>query len=156
MKTDKMTVVLLMGVLLSVSASARAEEFQGAPVMPGGDTVKSSQTLLEKIYPVTQEQVLEFYKASLKEENDIKFHVVRGQIYIEEYGNRPWQRVIISKKDNGQAMVFISKDSWTWIIGTLTIRFTGVFVVLLVLYLSMNVATGIISRTIGRPTNART
>jgi Na+-transporting methylmalonyl-CoA/oxaloacetate decarboxylase gamma subunit len=42
------------------------------------------------------------------------------------------------------------KDNWTWIIGTLILRFVGVFVVLLFLLIGMYVSGWIISRSIGK------
>ena len=57
---------------------------------------------------------------------------------------------MLSEKAKGQTTFVIVKDNWTWIVGTLAIRFTGVFVVLLVLYLAMNIATGIIAHSVSR------
>jgi len=42
------------------------------------------------------------------------------------------------------------KDRWTWIIGTLVLRYIGVFVVLLFLLLGMIVSGAIISRSVKR------
>ncbi len=39
----------------------------------------------------------------------------------------------------------IMKDSWTWIIGTLVLRYIGVFIVLIVLLIGMTVSGAIIS-----------
>jgi Na+-transporting methylmalonyl-CoA/oxaloacetate decarboxylase gamma subunit len=46
--------------------------------------------------------------------------------------------------------IVISKDNWTWIIGTLILRFFGVFMVLIVLLGAMSVSGAIISRTLKR------
>jgi len=40
------------------------------------------------------------------------------------------------------------KDNWTWIMGTLLLRFIGVFIVLLVLFLALSVSGAIISRIV--------
>jgi hypothetical protein len=42
------------------------------------------------------------------------------------------------------------KDNWTWIIGTLILRYIGVFVVLIVLLIGMSVSGAIISRSVGK------
>jgi len=42
------------------------------------------------------------------------------------------------------------KDNWTWIIGTLVLRYIGVFMVLLFLFLGMTISGAIISRSIER------
>jgi oxaloacetate decarboxylase beta subunit len=56
----------------------------------------------------------------------------------------------------GVFVTFKTRESWSWIIGTLFIRFTGVFVVLLVLYRAMSTATSLISLSIrgGRKASA--
>ena len=41
--------------------------------------------------------------------------------------------------------VTIVKDNWTWIIGTLVLRYIGVFVVLMVLFLGLLISGRIIS-----------
>lgn len=40
------------------------------------------------------------------------------------------------------------KDNWTWIIGTLVLRYIGVFIVLIVLLFGMTISGAIISRSI--------
>jgi hypothetical protein len=42
------------------------------------------------------------------------------------------------------------KDRWTWIIGTLVLRYIGVFVVLCFLLIGMTVSGAIISRLVKR------
>ncbi|MBW1701070.1 MAG: hypothetical protein JRJ11_03865, partial [Deltaproteobacteria bacterium] len=51
----------------------------------------------------------------------------------------------ISKGDSTATSIIIVKDNWTWIIGTLLLRYVGVFVVLMVLFLGMSVSGKIIS-----------
>jgi hypothetical protein len=137
---------LLVLILLNVPSTPRAEDFLGAPVMPGGTTVKAEKRLLEKSYDFPREQVLDFYKGILKDVQDLKFWERSDRSEIYEYGNQPWQKITISENGKGQTLVSIEKDSWTWILGTLTIRFVGVFVVLVVLYGAMGLATWLITR----------
>jgi len=144
----KILVLIVLG-LSSISVSGWAEEFLGAPVLPGGRTIRSHETISERSYDVSQEQVLNFYQESFKDQKDLKFGHLGSQITIEDHGRLPWHKITISGVDRGQTTVIITKDSWTWIIGTLTIRFFGVFVVLLVLYLIMSGSTAIIFRSVG-------
>jgi hypothetical protein len=44
--------------------------------------------------------------------------------------------------------VVIAKDRWTWIMGTLILRYVAVFIVLLVLYVGMKFSGAIISSTV--------
>jgi hypothetical protein len=140
-----LTLLGLVGlVLLGTGSICGAEDFLGAPVMPGGTTLKADKRVLEKVYDLPKGQVLDYYKDIFKDSQDIKFRDRGKRVDIDEYGNQPWQRITISQNAKGQTMVAIEKDSWTWILGTLTIRFVGVFVVLVVLYGAMTVATSLI------------
>ncbi len=141
--------VLIAVAVSSISVSGWADEFLGAPVLPGGRTIRSNQAILERHYDISEEQVLSFYKESFKDQKDLKFGHGDGQITIEEHGRLPWHKITISRDGRGETTVSITKDSWTWIIGTLTIRFIGVFVVLLVLYLIMSRSTAIIFPSVG-------
>jgi hypothetical protein len=42
--------------------------------------------------------------------------------------------------------VMIVQDNWSWIIGTLTLRFTGVFGVLIILYICMEISEALLAR----------
>lgn len=72
-------------------------------------------------------------------------------MYMEDHLNRPWHSITILKGDNGVTTVVTIKDNWTWIIGTLVIRFVGVFVVLFVLYVALSFSGAIISRLVDKP-----
>jgi hypothetical protein len=146
MKKTLTLIYLVMLILLGVGDVGLAEEFLGAPVMPGGTTVRSGKVVLEKSYDLPAAQVLDFYKGILKDVQDLKYWERSDRVEICEYGNQPWQKIVISENVKGQTLVVIEKDSWTWILGTLTIRFVGVFVVLVVLYGAMAVATRLIMR----------
>jgi hypothetical protein len=143
-------VLILIGMVslmvLSTRGFSLADDFLGAPVMPGGATVKADKRILEKVYNLPKEQVLAYYRDIFKDSKDIKFRDRGERSDIDEYGNQPWQKIMISSDAKGQTMVVIEKDSWTWILGTLTIRFVGVFVVLVVLFAAMVVATSLIRR----------
>jgi hypothetical protein len=57
---------------------------------------------------------------------------------------------MISKGGEGETTVVIMKDNWTWIMGTLVLRYVGVFVVLLVLFLGISLSGNITSRFVSR------
>lgn len=124
-----------------------AEEFLGAPVIPQGKTLQRNKTRLEIKTDLSHDDALKFYKNALKGEEDIKYREWKDATYIEDDGKREWHSITISKGDE-TATVIIAKDSWTWIMGTLFLRYIGVFVVLLILFLGMNVSGNIISRMI--------
>jgi len=135
-------------MLLSVAAPVFAADFLGAPVRPEGQTVREESSLLELRYGLAQEELVRFYKDALKGQEDLVFKVRDYGLEIEDHGKRAWHKILIAKTESGEGVVTVSRDSWTWIMGTLAIRFAGVFVVLLIVYLGMSASTWIITRSI--------
>lgn len=131
-----------------VPTATLAEDFLGVPLPSGGNILISQEDRLEKTYEMSYDQLVSFYKDALKGYEYIKFWDRGDSTYIEDHLSRPWHSVTISKTDKGADLVIL-KDNWTWIIGTLTIRFAGTFAVLGVLYLALSLSGTIISRTIG-------
>jgi hypothetical protein len=128
-----------------------AEEFLGAPVIQGGKILLKTKKRLEIESPLSHDQVVKFYEEALKDKKDIKFRNWPEDTYIEDDSNLPWHSITISKtQEKGMTSIVILKDNWTWIIGTLILRFIGVFVVLLILFLGMSVSGSVISRSVKR------
>jgi hypothetical protein len=141
---------LLIGTFLIFPVFSSAEEFLGAPVIPGGKTIQETDSRLEIKISLTHDQVLAYYKEALKELEDIKFREWKDATYIEDDGKLAWHSITISKGDEKETTLVIMKDNWTWIIGTLILRYVGVFAVLMVLFLGMSASGGIISRVVRR------
>ena len=127
---------------------SNAEEFLEAPVIPGAKETRKTDARLELQTRMSHDDVLTFYKGALKELKDIKFREWVDSTYIEDDGNRPWHSITISKGDGEETRVTIVKDNWTWIIGTLVLRYIGVFMVLMILFLGMTISGKIISASI--------
>ncbi len=125
-----------------------AKDFLGAPVMPGGKVVSQTDERLEKTYDVSYDAAVKFYQEALKGEKDIKVRDRGTQTLIEDHSNRPWHSVTVTKVTEGRTDIVLLKDNWTWILGTLILRFFGVFVVLVVLYIALSISGAIISRTV--------
>ena len=89
------------------------------------------------------EEVLTFYKTTLQNEQDIKFWDKAEGTRIEEYGTRPWHSITIKRAGQRESNVVVLKDNWTWILGTLLIRFFGVFGILIALYITLSIAGAI-------------
>ena len=123
-----------------------AQDFLGAPVLPGGSVVSKTPERLEMTYHTTLDKALAFYQNALENEQDIKFRDRRGQTYIEDQGARPWHSIHLIKNEPGKITIVTLKDNWTWILGTLILRFVGVFMVLLTLYLAMAVSGRVLSK----------
>jgi hypothetical protein len=140
----------MLGLLLVCPSILQAEDFLGAPVMPGVETVSKTESRLEMKAPMGHDEVLAFYRKALKEFKSIKYRNWRDATYIEDDGKMPWHSITISKVNNGGTTVVIMKDNWTWILGTLLLRYIGVFVVLLFLLLGMSASGAIISRSVAR------
>ena len=111
-----------------------------APVMPGGTLVKTEDTAVYIDYEMPYEKVLAWYKEALKEYKDDKYRDWADQMYIEDQGGAKWHSIGIFKGGGDKTRVKIVKDNLTWVFSTLLIRFAGVFVVLCVLWLLLNIA----------------
>jgi len=127
---------------------AIAEDFLGVPLIPGAKTVLKTKKRIEMLSPLQHDKVAEFYKKAFKNLKDIRIRDWPESTYIEDDSNNPWHSVTISKKQHqGMTSIVIVKDNWTWIIGTLILRFIGVFVVLLCLFAGMSIYGAILFRT---------
>jgi hypothetical protein len=141
----KNIVFVLLVLFFVFPVYSRGEDFLGAPVISEGRVIKKTDSRLEMKTGLSHDEVLGYYKEALKEAKDIKFREWKDATYIEDDGNLAWHSITISKGDKGETTVFITKDNWTWIIGTLILRYIGVFVVLIVLFAGMSISGRIIS-----------
>jgi len=126
----------------------KGPQWMGAPIMPGGNPLPGESTRQNQEYNLPYNQVLAWYKEALKRYPDARYRDWKEEMYIEDQGGSKWHAIIISKTGGPKTVVTIVKDNWTWIWATLIIRFIGVFVVLLVLWLGLNIAGFIMQRLI--------
>jgi len=141
---------LLFLILLLFPAISNAEDFLGAPVVSQGKENLRTDARLEMKTPLSHDEVVLFYREQLKGLPDIKFRDWKDATYIEDDGARPWHSITISKDDKDGATIVMVKDNWTWIIGTLILRYIGVFVVLMIVLLGMVVSGKIITSFVRR------
>lgn len=146
----KKIIILTLVSFFSLSTHLGAVDFLKAPVIQQGKVLLKTDSRLELKTTLSHDEAVIFYKKALKTYKDIKFRDWKDSTYIEDDGKLPWHSITISKGEKDGATVIIMKDNWTWIIGTLILRYIGVFAVLLVLYLGMSVSGKIISRSIKR------
>jgi len=146
----KLLVLCVSLLILGLPGPTLAEEFLGVPIMPGGRLVLSTGSMDKRVYEVSHEQVLAYYRDVLKDAKDLKLRDRKTEVTIEDNGRLSWHRISISKNSSKQSDVTITRDSWTWILGTLTLRFIGVFVVLMILYLCMKFEMSVIARWVQR------
>jgi len=145
----KKTALLLL-ILLIFPVVSDAEEFLGAPVVSQGKENLRTDVRLEMKSSLSHDEVVLFYREQLKGAADIKFRDWKDATYIEDDGARPWHSITISKDEKDGATIVIIKDNWTWIIGTLILRYIGVFAVLLIVFVGMVVSGRIISTVVNR------
>jgi hypothetical protein len=132
---------------LSVHAWASGDSPWGAPVMPGGKIVRTESTATYIEYDIPWQKVLEFYKESLKAYPDEKLRDWKDQMYFEDQGGANWHSIGISKTDGpSKTTVKITRDNLTWIMSTLLIRFAGVFLVLCILWIFLNVNSAVMKK----------
>ena len=142
----KLLVLCVSLLILGLPGHTLAEEFLGVPIMPGGRVVTSTRSVDKRVYNVSYEKALSYYQEVLKDAQDLKLRDRKTEVTIEDNGRQSWHRISISKNSSKESDVTITKDSWTWILGTLTLRFIGVFVVLMILYLCMKFEMSLIAR----------
>lgn len=136
-------------LFISLPAISFAEDYLDAPIIPDSQTIMKNDKRLEYITDLSHDDVLSYYREKLESLEDIKYRDWEDSTYIEDDGRKPWHSITISKeKSDKGTTVAIAKDSWTWIIGTLILRYVAVFVVLLLLFVGMKVSGTIISSAV--------
>ena len=139
-------VFTLLILLLLFPYSSIGEDFMGVPIVPNSKIIAKNNKVMEFVVNMSHDQVLKFYKDVFKGYNDIRVREWKDSTYIEDDGNRKWHSITISKRAVGDEIkVIIKKDSWTWIMGTLILRYIGVFVVLMTLFVALSISGRIIS-----------
>jgi len=146
----KNRLLLLLILLLVLPPSSSAEDFLGAPIPPQHKIEGKTDARLEFKTDLSPDATVSYYKEKFKGQQDIKFRDKKDSTFIEDHGNLPWHSITISKAHMEGTTVEIVKDNWTWIIGTLTLRYVGVFVVLMLIFLTLALSGSIISRAIKR------
>ena len=135
---------------LCLAAPALAADFLGAPLPEGGVLVKDEAERIERSYDQPAPALYKYFQDTLKGQKDLKFREVRGDLVVEDFGDRHWHKISVTPDGPSKSTLVITKDSWSWIVGMLALRFTGVFIVLLVLYFAMSLATFFIHRSLSR------
>ncbi len=146
----KKCLFLYLVLFLIVPAYSAAEDFLGVPVISQGKIIDKTDSRLELKTDKSHDEVVEFYRTATKEFPDIKFRDWPDATYIEDDGKLLWHSITISKEDRNGTSIIIMKDNWTWIIGTLILRYIGVFVVLIILLIGMSISGAIISKSVGK------
>jgi hypothetical protein len=141
---------LVLACTVFFAVPSGAEDFLGLPPIPGAEVIQKASGHLETRTDLTHDAVIAFYRKALGDVPDIKFREWQDATYIEDDGKLPWHSITVSKGEAKETTVVIVKDNWTWIFGTLVIRYVGVFVVLLVLFLGMSLSGKVISAAVAR------
>lgn len=144
-----LTAIFSLGLFVSAFAQQAEETFLGVPIIDG-KVVDKTNARMEILSTKKHDEVLAYYKEKLEGMEDIRFRNWPDQSYIEDDSNRKWHSITIDKEYKEGTKIVIMKDNWTWIIGTLILRYIGVFVVLLVLLLGMTISGRILSKTVGK------
>jgi len=142
--------ILLLILFLALPSSSSAEDFLGAPIPPQHEIEEKTDLRLGFKTDLSHDAIVEYYKEKLKEQKDIKFRDKKDSTFIEDHGNLPWHSITIAKGHTKGTLVVIVRDNWTWIIGTLILRYVGVFVVLVLIFLVLAFSGSIISGAIKR------
>jgi hypothetical protein len=137
---------VVQGPIDSSLVIPKGPQWLGAPLLPGGTTVTDEPDRRVIEYGMPYGQVFAWYKSALSRYPDARYRDWKDEMYIEDQGGSKWHAIKISKSGGAKTLVTLKKDSWTWIFSTLLIRFVGVFVVLLVLWVGLNIASAVLRR----------
>lgn len=128
-----------------------AEDFLGVPVVPGSEVVDRTEDRVKMKTAMSRDEIVDFYEGILKDYKDIKTIEREETTQITDHGNLKWHSIAVSKKKlEGKTVVVIKKDSWSWILGTLVLRYIGVFAVIMMLFLCMSITGAVISRSLNK------
>ncbi|MFH1138992.1 MAG: hypothetical protein V1816_23175 [Pseudomonadota bacterium] len=132
--------------LMSLPGLGSAADFRGAPLMDQGRVTSESETEIQVAYQRPVAELVEYYRGIFQAQpGSVKFRDRGGESRFEDYEGRAWHKIVITEGPDNTAVVTVTKDSWTWIITMLVLRFMGVFVVLLVLFIAVSFSTKIVS-----------
>ncbi|MDY6969587.1 MAG: hypothetical protein SVR08_13160, partial [Spirochaetota bacterium] len=121
-----------------------------APLAPGGvkQALQESNSITLQYKGMSREDITNFYRDRFKDESELNWKELKDFTLINDWGSRDWHKIIIIPENSKGVKVKIKGDSWTWIIGTLVIRFFGVLIVLVVLWFALNISGKILSRVL--------
>ena len=148
----KYIVALLIILIPAISfAEDFAEKFMDDSILKNSVSVEREKDRLTFTTEKSHDEILAFYRKKLESDENIKYRDWKDATYIEDDGSLPWHSITISKEmSDHKTAVVIAKDSWTWILGTLILRYIAVFIVLLVLFAGMKISGAIISSTVNK------
>ncbi len=147
----KKTMFAVVALLTIYSTPLLAEDFLGIPIVPGGEVVDRTENRVEMKTAMSHGEIVDYYEGILKDYKDIKALDRDDNTQITDHGNLKWHSISVSKKKlEGKTTVVIKKDSWSWIFGTLVLRYIGVFAVIIMLFICMSISGAVISRSISR------
>ena len=133
-------ILMLTIVFIALSnETGFAEDYLGVPLIPQRKEIKKDEARLEITTDCSHDVALNFYKEVLKQYPNIKYREWKNATYIEDDGALEWHSITISKKENPTSIVIV-KDTWTWIFGTLLLRYIAVFVVLGIIFIGMTLS----------------
>lgn len=146
----KKTTLFLILLCLALPVPSWAEHFLEAPIIPGATIITKTDSRMEFKVDKSHDEVLNYYQKAFETQPDVKYREWKQATYIEDDGKMPWHSVTISKEGKQETSIIIVKDNWTWIVGTLVLRFIAVFIVLLVLYVCMTLSGKLIAWSLRR------
>jgi hypothetical protein len=160
---ERIALILSLAIFLATTVLQASENFQ-APVPSGGKLLSSEDPGTINLFyqDKSMKEIIKFYKDRFEgnESIDWKEPDASRRVVIHDWGSREWHRIEVMRRDaNSGVQITIDRDSWTWIIGTLVIRFVGVFTVLVILmialYISGRIMTISVTKKNDEPNNEK-
>ncbi|MBN2038705.1 MAG: hypothetical protein JW864_01605 [Spirochaetes bacterium] len=89
-----------------------------------------------------------FYQHEFQDDDTINWRKSDDNGFIiDDWGNRDWHKITVIDNGKDGIQITVQPDKWTWIIGTLVIRFIGVLIVLSILMFFIYVSGSIFKLT---------
>jgi hypothetical protein len=149
-------------VFNAAKAPPTPENAWGAPLMPGSKITDKKETSIIVQIDQPYDKVLAYYREVLKDYRDPRYSHVdfakerdwADQMYIEDQGGSRWHSIGIMKGKGSTTTIKIVRDNYTWIFSTLLIRFAGVFMILCILWILLNINNAIMKKVGAQPKKA--
>lgn len=143
----KLNILLITGIVL-LSSVVLASGMKVS--LPEGGILLSEKDAYDLVYQYPELTLADaeiFFRNEFKDdEAEVNWKISddKNEYTINDWGSRDWHKITIHKMaDNNGVEISVQKDSWTWIIGTLVIRFVGVLIVLSLLMIALYISGAI-------------
>lgn len=133
--------LLIMLVLASLLRGLPAFSEELVPVPAGGKeiTQPADDVVTYQYNTISLSEIKAFYGNLFKDDETISWQNPKRfkGLLINDWGSKKWHCISVVDKGPNDIEITVMRDSWTWIIGSLAVRFVGVLIVLSILMVAL-------------------